>query len=170
MDRYGFLMIDYETPEFIKDLQASIPKDELYTVEDDPNGFTYGIEDETHVTVAACLDNDTSLWRLKMMMMPLDEYKLKIANISVFENEEFDVLKCDVISEALYATNNLIMSAFESHSEYKDYHPHITIAYMKKGEAKKYAKDTLKEDVILKPVQFAWGNFQGDDYKRTTWK
>ena len=38
---YAFLMIEYETPKFIKDLQNSIKKEELYTEEDNDD---YGLE------------------------------------------------------------------------------------------------------------------------------
>ena len=39
---YAFLMIEYETPKFIKDLQNSIKKEELYTEEDNKNfHFSY---------------------------------------------------------------------------------------------------------------------------------
>lgn len=170
MEKYGFLMVDYNTPDFIKELQSSIPKDELYEPNDDPNGFKYGIENETHVTIAPCLNNDTKLWRLKLMLMPLSEYKAKLDNISVFRNKDFDVLKCDVISEALLLTNNLITSAFETHSEFNEYHPHVTIAYLKKGNADKYTKDSIKHDMILTPSNFTWSNYEGDTIKRTIWK
>lgn len=59
---YAFLMIEYETPVFIKDLQNSIKKEELYTEKDSDD---YGLEKESHVTVVPCLDNDINLEELK---------------------------------------------------------------------------------------------------------
>ena len=59
---YAFLMVEYETPKFIKDLQNSIKKEELYFEE---NSNDYGLEKESHVTLVPCLDNDVSLNELK---------------------------------------------------------------------------------------------------------
>ena len=39
--RLAFLMVDFETPEFIKELQNKIPEDELYT---DPNEKDFTIK------------------------------------------------------------------------------------------------------------------------------
>lgn len=39
--KYAFLMISFDTPEFVKDLQNKIPEDELYT--DDNRPHDYGL-------------------------------------------------------------------------------------------------------------------------------
>lgn len=171
MEKTSFLMIDFEMPEFIKDLQKYIPEEELYKPENPENGFEYGLETESHVTLAPCLDNDINLVDLKKLLKPIDEYKAKILDISVFENQDFDVLKCNVFSNEMVETNTLIFSKYECYSEYKDYHPHMTIAYMKKGMARKYIKYVMDELVVLEPVNFAFGYFdKNDNYVRKTWK
>ena len=148
---YAFLMIDYDTPEIIKDIHNKIPDEEVYTEKDEE----YGIEHETHVTVVPCLDNDVNLDRIKEMLEPLEKYKLMLNNISMFtNNEKFDVLKCDANSFILKDTNKKITSKFPTHSEYKEYNPHVTIAYLKKDIGEKYTKDILSPLVVLKPKRF----------------
>ena len=162
---YAFLMVDYETPSIIKDLQKKIPSRELYTEEDDED---YGLEKQSHVTLVPCLDNDIDIDKLKSYLKPIDEYDIVLTDISKFECEEFDVLKCAVKSKALKDTNKEIVDKFETHSEYKDYNPHMTIAYMKKGMADKYLKKILDKLILLKAKNFNFSYFDGNKDKNIT--
>ena len=162
---YAFLMVDYETPSIIKDLQKKIPSRELYTEEDDED---YGLEKQSHVTLVPCLDNDIDIDKLKSYLKPIDEYDIVLTDISKFECEEFDVLKCAVKSKALKDTNKEIVDKFETHSEYKDYNPHMTIAYMKKGTADKYLKKILDKLILLKAKNFNFSYFDGNKDKNIT--
>ena len=121
-DKYAFLMIDFDTPQLISDLWEQIPKEELYT-EIDNRGNKYGIEGKTHVTVAPCLDNNITIDDLKKHLKEINRYKMILTNISLFKNENYDVLKCDAQSVVLKDTNSSILSEFPSHSEFTDYHP-----------------------------------------------
>lgn len=162
---YAFLMVDYETPSIIKDLQKKIPSRELYTEEDNED---YGLEKQSHVTLVPCLDNDIDIDKLKSYLKPIDEYDIVLTDISKFECEEFDVLKCAVKSKALKDTNKEIVDNFETHSEYKDYNPHMTIAYMKKGMADKYLKKILDKLILLKAKNFNFSYFDGNKDKNIT--
>lgn len=162
---YAFLMVDYETPSIIKDLQKKIPSRELYTEEDNED---YGLEKQSHVTLVPCLDNDIDIDKLKSYLKPIDEYDIVLTDISKFECEEFDVLKCAVKSKALKDTNKEIVDKFETHSEYKDYNPHMTIAYMKKGTADKYLKKILDKLILLKAKNFNFSYFDGNKDKNIT--
>ena len=148
---YAFLMIDYDTPEIIKDLHNMISDEETYT---EDNGH-YGKEYDTHVTLVPCLDNDIDINELKAMLEPLDKYKLMLNNVSMFtNNDNYDVLKCDASSLILKDTNKRITDRYPTHSEYKEYNPHVTIAYLKKDIGGKYVKDTLIPLVVLTPKRF----------------
>ena len=162
---YAFLMVDYETPSIIKDLQKKIPSRELYTDEDNED---YGLEKQSHVTLVPCLDNDIDIDKLKSYLKPINEYNIVLTDISKFECEEFDVLKCAVKSKALKDTNKEIVDKFETHSEYKDYNPHMTIAYMKKGMADKYLKKILDKLILLKAKNFNFSYFDGNKDKNIT--
>lgn len=170
MEKYGFLMVGYETPDYIKDIQRKIKKEDLYVPENSENEFGYGLEVETHVTIAPCLDNDTNLEELKKLLYPLNNYSVMLSNVSMFENDECDVLKCDVICPTLYSTNQKIASCFTLNTEFKVYKPHITIAYVKKGTCREFLRQIITKQVFLEPVEFVWGYFDGDDYVKKTWK
>lgn len=160
MRDYGFLMIGYEKPDMIQELQNSIPYDELYTEDDNDD---YGIEDETHVTLVPCLDKHLNPDELKKELKELGKYVIMLTNISKFENEKYDVLKCDVGCCNLLDTNARICSKFPTYSEYKEYHPHLTIAYLKKGMADKYLQDSIMPLILLKPQCFFWSGVDEDE-------
>ena len=163
---YAFLMIDYEMPTFIKDLQNKIPKNELYFgTDEEKKDNQYGLEKESHVTLAPCLDSDIDFDKLKSLLLPLKEYKCILNNISIFENDDYDVLKADVKCPNMHKTYNKIKENFELHSAYKEYHPHMTIAYMQKGMADKYKKKMLDKIEELTPTSFdfSYTNDKGID-------
>ncbi len=158
--KYGFLMIDYETPSLIKDIQNKIKKDELYIKDDE-----YGLEKETHVTLVPCLDNDTNLDEIKKYLNKLSEYKIILTDISKFECDDFDVLKCSAQSFKLYETNEKIKNKFQTYSEHKNYNPHLTIAYLKHGMADKYLTDCLSPLIILEPKSFHYSFWKNNEMK-----
>lgn len=163
---YAFLMIDYEMPSFIKDLQNKIPNNELYFgTDEEKKDNQYGFEKESHVTLAPCLDSDVDINKLKELLLPLKEYKCILNNISIFENDNYDVLKADVKCPNMHKTYNKIKENFELHSAYKEYHPHMTIAYMQKGMADKYKKKMLDKIEELTPINFdfSYTNDKGID-------
>lgn len=148
---YAFLMVEYEKPSFVSELQDKIKKEELYIEEDNDD---YGLEKESHVTLVPCLNNDVEVSELKKYLMDISKYDIILTDISKFECEKFDVLKCAVKSKNMETTNKKIRDKFETHSDYKDYTPHLTIAYMKHGMTDKYLKDILPKLVYLKPKNF----------------
>ena len=154
-NRQASLMINFDTPDIISKIQKSIPEEELYT----DGSADYGIENETHVTVVPCLKNDTDLGLLKTYLKDISRYKTILTNISVFKNEDYDVLKCDAQSVVLKDTNSKIVKDFETQSEYPNYHPHVTIAYLKSGMADKYTKEYLMPLVILEPKEFHYSYY-----------
>lgn len=164
-ERCAFLMVDYETPDLVKEIQNSIKKDDLYTEDDNEYGYEYGLEKDTHVTLVACLDNDVDLKSLKKCLKPLSEYDVVLKDISVFENDDFDVLKCSVISKTLLDSNEEIRNKFETHSNFETFKPHLTIAYMKKGKADKYKKDMLDKLIYLKSKNFSFSFYKDDKPK-----
>lgn len=156
---YGFLMIKYNKPEFIQELQNMIPYKELYNEDDNDD---YGVEDMTHVTLVPCLDRHLNVDELKKELMELNKYSILLSNISKFETDKYDVLKCDVGSYNLLKTNKRICSKFPTFSQFKDYRPHMTIAYLKKGMADKYLKDSIIPLVVLDPTCFIWSGSNDD--------
>ena len=148
---YAFLMVDYISDGFIEEIQSKIKKEHLYTEEDNDD---YGIEKNPHVTLVPCLNNDVDLEKLKTYLDDISAYDIVLTDLSKFECEKFDVLKCTVKSNKLKETNKKIVKDFETHSDYKDYTPHLTIAYMKHGMADNYIRKILPKLIHLKPSKF----------------
>jgi len=63
-----------------------------------------------------------------------------LGKMSVFENDKYDVLKVDVTGESLHDLNGKL-SELPNEQTFPEYKPHLTIAYLKKGEGAKYAGD-----------------------------
>lgn len=166
MREYAFMMVDYPECDFIKELKEKIDKEDIYYGKDGE----YGVEDCPHVTLVACLDNDTDLDKLKELLLPLEEYTCMLTNVSVFENDEYDVLKCDVGSVTLYQSNDDIRKVMPSHSEHQEYHPHMTVAYLKRGCAEKYIQDELHKLVILAPKNFHYSWVEDGKEKEITFE
>ena len=82
---YAFLMIEYEMPNFIKELQNKISDEELYVTDDKDD---YGIEKEPHVTLVPCLNNDVDLEEIKKYLKNIEEYNIVLTDISKLECDE----------------------------------------------------------------------------------
>jgi hypothetical protein len=162
--QYAFLMLRCHMPEFVRDIQAKIPQDALYTDENDPiNGF--GLEQESHITILPCIDVDTSINELVKFLPDEKTIIPRAKGISVFECDKYNVLKVDIEDgSALNTVNTLLCEHFESHSEY-EYHPHMTIAYLKKDFDFSQFVQEFDAAVELGPVcyDFSWPD--GESYK-----
>ena len=96
-----------------------------------------GFESEPHITVQYGFDikvrSKEVFSRLKLFPC-----SVKFKNFSLFENDEYDVLKIDIVSSDLRKLNKAVNDKFEITTSYPDYHPHATVAYLKKGKGKDY--------------------------------
>jgi hypothetical protein len=69
-------------------------------------------------------------------------FSIRVSGLSTFEGDDYDVLKLDIESQELTDLNAFIRSRFEHTTSFPDYHPHLTIGYLKKGMAGKYGVGT----------------------------
>lgn len=130
---YGCAMLYFSVPDVFK-IQDAINPQHVYTADD--NGG-YGLENEPHCTLLYGLHNDVSLDDVKGILGNFGYGECKGYNPSLFENEKFDVLKFDIGGPSLHETNKEL-SKLPHTTSYPDYHPHLTIAYLKPGYGKKY--------------------------------
>jgi 2'-5' RNA ligase len=129
---YGCSMLYFDFPELFK-IQDSIDPDHLS--EDDGNG----LEKEPHVTLLYGLHSDEIEDNKVLDISSKGIKSIGLGNISLFENEKFDVLKFDVEAPFLYDINKELCKLPHTNN-FPDYHPHCTIAYLKPGMGKKYTK------------------------------
>lgn len=155
---YGCVMLDIDGKtdynklviRLIKILQQLIPDEELYIDKKQPEKL--GKELESHVTLLYGLHKEVSDEDVERIIKDWAPINLKITGISIFENsdKDYDVVKLDVDPKTL-SKYNKELKKFPFTNDYPDYHPHITLAYVKKGFGKKY---TLKfdEPILVKDL------------------
>ena len=155
---FGCLMAFFDIPNWETKVLGKISEQDLY---DEPG---FGLEHEPHVTVLYGFHQDST--DIDELKKTVDEYvekpiKIEIKKVSVFENEKFDVLKFDIESPELRELNKICAEKFEHTNSYKDYHPHMTIAYLKKGVAAKYVKEFKPGSIILNGEDFVYSDSSG---------
>jgi len=98
-------------------------------------------EDTPHITVLYGLHKTV---KAKALTEIIDKHikhpiEATIKKVGIFEGDEQDVVKFDIESPVLHKLNKAIRNSVEYTNSYDDFQPHITLAYTKKGTAKKYA-------------------------------
>lgn len=159
---YGCLMLDLPIKNWSK-ITDIIKKEDIYDV---PG---YGIEDKPHTTALfgfvpdktkpGDVENVT-----KKTLGSGKKIKVGLNEISLFKNKDFDVLKFDVESDDLHELNRVLRENFEYENDYPDFHPHVTIAYLKPGAGEKYAKK-LKNPISFQSGEFSYSYPPNEKYK-----
>ena len=139
---YGCTML-YFTFHEINKIHDAIDPNHIYTEEGD---HSYGLEDEPHTTLLFGSHSDVTTEDIKKVLDNYTYSTCKIHNASLFENPKYDVLKFDVKGDNLHETNE-DLKQYPFTSDFPNYHPHLTIGYLKPGTGKKYVK-------ILKGLEY----------------
>lgn len=160
----GCVMLYFNFPEVYK-IQDAIDPDDLYEEDGDR---TYGFENEPHITLLYGLNNGVSLDEVTTVLNEIRFGECVLYNISLFENE-YDVLKFDVRypikgNPFLYKANKEL-SKLPLETSYPDYHPHMTIAYIKKGKGQKYCDEFKDIEHTLKPSHAVFSQSNGTKSK-----
>ena len=130
---YGCAMLYFDMPQ-MHNLHESIDENDIFTKDGDR---TFGLETEPHVTLLYGLHPDIDHEEVVKTCQNQKYPNLTLKNASCFNNDEYDVLKFDVDSPELHKVN-AELSKFPHTTNFPDYHPHSTIAYLKKGAGQKY--------------------------------
>jgi len=128
---YGCSMLYFDFPQ-MKVIHDEIEKDDI------AEEFG-GLETEPHVTLLYGLHSDEIDDDKVLDVSSKGIMSIGLGNVSLFENEKYDVLKFDVEAPFLYDINKEL-SKLPHTTDFPDYHPHCTIAYLKSGTGKKYVK------------------------------
>jgi len=152
--------IPKEESKALQSFGKKIPDSEIY---EDPKDPSYGREEEPHITVKYGLDT-VDPKEVEPLLSGQGPITAKMGKVSIFESDAYDVVKVDIESSELHALNKKIADNLKVTDTYPDYKPHATIAYVKKGEGKKYIGDKSFEG---KEVVFKSLTFSGKDGKLT---
>jgi len=160
-DEYGCLMIylDVAKEDWNK-LQDIIDVDDLYIDKEDPS---YGRENKPHATVLFGFHADVKDVDIEKEIDKVKTPKIKFKGVSAFSSEKFDVLKFDVDSEDMHKLNSKFKK-FPHTDTFPDYHPHVTIAYLKPKTADKYIKKMKgMAEIPIKLDKLVYSKPDGDE-------
>lgn len=174
---FGCLMAYFSIPLWEK-LGSVIQKEDIY---EGDGGF--GLEKNPHVTILFGFHDQTvdvkELRKYADSVIGDDALVFKLGKASLFENPEYDVLKFDIDDTCglLSKLNAEMRKRYEHTNAYPEYHPHATIAYIKKGEGQKYADmineadlsfDIVSDKMVYsrppKPTKYFWRLDSGYNY------
>lgn len=162
---YGCVMLYFDFPEMNK-IQYIINPEDIYEDEDDDS---FGLETEPHVTLLYGLHENVTVDDVKKAINKFEYGDCRLGNPSIFENEKYDVLKYDVY----YATRggaflhkvNKELKKLPYTSDFPEYNPHLTIAYLNPGKGKKYTKHLKDTSFILNPKYAVYSKVDGSKEK-----
>lgn len=112
-----------------------------------------GRESDPHITVLFGITEDSSIDKLRAAVAGFGRVSATLGETSTFENvgyaKDQDVLKVTVTSPDLQRLRKKIEGAVEFETDYPDYEPHCTIAYVKAGQGKRLAGDRSLVGIVL---------------------
>lgn len=151
--KYGFTAVNLPAAHadyIIKWGREMIPDEHLYH---DANGGC-GRETEPHITVLYGLTDPVPSKELIELVRKTPPFTVRLTSVTLFENDEYDVVKFDVDSEELVALSNAIREACPNENKYPKYVPHCTVAYVKKGRVPDLAGNYPFEQNPPIPAEF----------------
>jgi 2'-5' RNA ligase len=147
---YGCAMLSIESPE-LKEISGFIDKNDLHE---------YGIENSHHVTLLYGIHSDEVSDDIVFDICTQFTYpKIRLHNLSLFKNDKFDVLKLEVDCDVLHKVNKELTKLPHT-TQYPNYVPHVTIAYLKPGLGEKYLSLDFTE-CYAKPIEIEYSHPDG---------
>lgn len=137
---YGCVMLDAEMKDWEDNHISGIDPKDVYTK---PYDDSYGLEDNPHVTVLYGIHEDEIDPEViyDVIQNEMGPVTVKVDEISTFENDDYDVVKYDVpVTDELKKYREKFEKRYPNTQTFPEYHPHITLAYVKPGAGKKYIK------------------------------
>ena len=156
---YGCVMLYFDLPT-IDMLHSLIGNTDVYVEEGDD---TFGLEDEPHCTLLFGLHKEVTLEQVTEILSKFQYGPMSLENPSLFKNDKFDVLKYDVVGDNLHETN-AELSKLPHTTNFPDYHPHCTLAYLIKGSGQRYVDILSKrgfDGAILQPTHAVFSQTDG---------
>lgn len=108
-------------------------------------GNEYGRETESHVTIRYGFIQDLNELEIRQLLTGVKPFVVELTGLDKFTNSpQYDVAIFKVNSPVLKRLNEL-SGMYPNQSDFSDYNPHLTIAYVQKGRF-----PFVKEDIRLK--------------------
>lgn len=137
---YSSVHVDVPSPlanEIVSWGRLHVTDDDIYVSQKDP---TFGREDEIHITILYGLHTEHPD-QVRDLLQKQGPVKVRLGKIGVFTNPfKFDVVMIEAVSDDLRRLNAALTENMRHTNKYGGYHPHVTIAYVKKGKGWQFNK------------------------------
>ncbi|EAY28416.1 phage portal protein family protein [Microscilla marina] len=160
--KYGSVILPIRDKKLWASLLPDIAVSDLYI---NPRAGVYGYEDTPHITALYGLHAlPNALKKLEALLATQQEMEVQLTAISVFEQKgkDYEVLKFEVTSPALVALHEALKTKFRHTLMYDTYVPHATIAFIKKGAAKKYTTAKIEQPIKLSLNEAIYSDGKGN--------
>lgn len=116
--------------QFLAKTKSLIKKDDLYG-----QNKGMGIEDDPHVTILYGIHDVDPPLCVVDIIETYPKFVITLGGISLFKSADtgnaFDVVKVNILSSDLYVLNSSLSDECDYTSEFSEYTPHATIAFVK---------------------------------------
>lgn len=158
---YGCLMVSIGVPNW-ESIQAAIPEQELY----EAGNPIYGRQDHPHCTILFGFHHQPGLGEELIGKLPVDlralHQDLVLTGCNFFRSADYDVLKFSLQSPELARLNHWCKSRYAYTSDFPEYLPHATLAYLRPGNGEKYVtKKPLRASVQALALEYSPPTGQG---------
>lgn len=121
-------------PYLASSIQFDIPNNLAYKIFDwgDNNideSYILTREDNPHLTILNGITDKNKLAHLWIFLKLQKSFTIRLKDISIFYNQNFNVVKINVESDELHKLQKNLKSNLLPYTKYEKYEPHITIAY-----------------------------------------
>ena len=166
IEAYSYGCVMAELPKELADkvmaFSALIPDEDVFG--DDEKGR----EDQIHVTVKYGLHTDDPK-KVEEVVSGYPAVTIELGGMSVFHNEDNVVLKLDVRSPDLHQLNRVISKELKCTDSFHEYHPHVTVAYLKHRKDDPYWYRKLFTDMFegekFETKSLLFSTADDDDYQ-----
>ncbi|WP_299462203.1 2'-5' RNA ligase family protein [uncultured Microscilla sp.] len=161
--KYGAVTLPMRDKKLWAGLLPNIDVNDLYIC---PKAGVYGYEDTPHITAlygVHALPN--ALKKVEALLSSAKkQIEIQLTAISVFEqkDKDYEVLKFEVISPALVALHEALKAELKHTLVHETYQPHATIAFIKKGRAKKYTTAKIEQPIKLSLNEAIYSDGRGN--------
>jgi 2'-5' RNA ligase len=109
----------------------AVPDMELYA---DQENSIPGREYDQHITIKYGLKTDNPLDVLNVIeRRPITPFEITLGKVDIFEKDLYDVVMVEITDNGLLALHEALLADLPNEETYPKYHPHVTVAYVKKG-------------------------------------
>ena len=167
---WAYIAVSQEVKDLHKRITDDFKETDLYVEEKGDGDYSYGIEDDPHITLFYGFDGDDPTDIIKVLKGESGG-NISIDSVDIFEKDEYDVLVARCSSAALQKLHKKLVDELELEEKFPTYKPHITLAYFKKGRAAKYKTSALR-GLTYYAIDFDFDKvfFEDREDKKTTIK